>query len=96
MGCNRGISHALAQELKTQRVKVITLCRSSSFVLEKFEPNEIVLGLDILSDKESKGVASKIKGVPIDIVCIFEEDTFFCCLNRRLNLCISYIYFKAN
>lgn len=67
-GCNRGIGLALAEELKAQGAKIVALCRSSSPALEKLEPDETVLGLDVTSDKECEEVASKIKGGPIDIL----------------------------
>ena len=79
-GCNRGIGLAVAQELKAQGAKIVALCRSSSPALEKLEPDETVLGLDVTSDKECEEVASKIKGGPIDIVRDFDKILSICCL----------------
>jgi len=67
-GCNRGVGLALAEELKAQGAKIIALCRSSSPELDKLDPEEVVLGLDVTNDKECACVASKIKGGPIDIL----------------------------
>lgn len=67
-GCNRGIGLALAEELKAQGAKIIALCRSNSPKLEKLEADEVIVGIDVTSDKNCEEIALKVKGGPIDIL----------------------------
>jgi len=67
-GANRGIGLSLAKELTLQGGKLVAICRSSSDELESLNPEEIVLGIDVMSDEACDGIASKIKGGPIDIL----------------------------
>lgn len=67
-GCNRGIGLALAQELVKEGGKLIAICRSLSPQLEKLNPEEILLGVDVTSDEDCEEIASKITGGPIDIL----------------------------
>jgi len=65
-GANRGIGLAIAQELKVQGAKIIAICRSNSPMLEKLEPDEVILGVDVTNDESCKVL--KIEGGPIDIL----------------------------
>jgi NAD(P)-dependent dehydrogenase (short-subunit alcohol dehydrogenase family) len=67
-GANRGIGYAVAKELKEVGAEVIAICRSSSPELEKLEPAETVLGIDVTDDKACETIAGKITGGPIDIL----------------------------
>lgn len=67
-GANRGIGLALAEELKAQGAKLIAICRSNSPMLEKLEPEETLLGIDVTNDKNCEEFSSNVKGGPIDIL----------------------------
>lgn len=69
-GANRGIGYALANELKHQGAIVIGICRSSSPEMERLELEEVVLDIDVTDDDLGPKLLSKIKGGPIDIVCV--------------------------
>lgn len=67
-GANRGIGLSLAKELISQGGKLVAICRSSSDELEALKPDEIVTGVDVMSDEECETIAAQIKGGPIDIL----------------------------
>jgi len=67
-GANRGIGLALAEELKAQGAKLIAICRSNSPMLEKLDPEETLLGIDVTNDKSCEEFSSNVKGGPIDIL----------------------------
>lgn len=72
-GANRGIGYALANELKHQGAQVIGICRSSSPEMERLELDEVVLDIDVTDDDLGPKLLSKIKGGPIDIVCVMSR-----------------------
>ena len=67
-GANRGIGLSLAKELVAQGGKLVAICRSSSPELEALKPDEIITGIDVMSDEQCDTIASKITGGPIDIL----------------------------
>lgn len=68
-GANRGIGLALAKELTEAGAKVVAIVRSSSAELDALKPAEVVVGIDVTNDEQcATGIASQIKGGPIDIV----------------------------
>jgi hypothetical protein len=68
-GANRGIGLALATELTAAGAKVVAIVRSSSPELDALKPAEVVTGIDVTNDEQcANGIASQIKGGPIDIV----------------------------
>ena len=67
-GANRGVGLSLAKELVAQGGKLVAICRSSSPELEALKPDEIITGIDVMSDEKCDTIASKITGGPIDIL----------------------------
>jgi nucleoside-diphosphate-sugar epimerase len=67
-GANRGIGLALAKEVSEAGAKLVAIVRSSSPELEALHPAEIVSGIDVTNDEQCQGIASQIKGGPIDIL----------------------------
>jgi len=67
-GANRGIGYAISKELKAVGAEIVAICRSSSPELEKLEPSETILGIDVASDDACATLADKVKGGPIDIL----------------------------
>jgi len=67
-GANRGIGLALATELVAQGGKLVAIVRSSSEAMEALKPDEVVTGIDVMSDEACDTIASKITGGPIDIL----------------------------
>lgn len=67
-GANRGVGLSLAKELVAQGGKLVAICRSSSPELEALKPDEIITGIDVVSDEKCDTIASKITGGPIDIL----------------------------
>jgi short chain dehydrogenase len=68
-GANRGIGLALATELTEAGARVVAIVRSSSAELDALQPAEVVTGIDVTNDEQcASGMASQIKGGPIDIV----------------------------
>lgn len=67
-GANRGIGYAISKELKAVGAELVAICRSSNPELEKLEPSETILGIDVTSDDDCATIADKVKGGPIDIL----------------------------
>jgi hypothetical protein len=67
-GANRGIGLALAKELTEAGAQLVAIVRSSSPELEALMPAEVVSGIDVTNDDQCQGIASRIKGGPIDIL----------------------------
>jgi len=67
-GANRGIGLALAKELTAQGGKLVAIVRSSSPELDALNPDEVVTGIDVMSDEACDGLAAKVTGGPIDIL----------------------------
>merc|ERR1712157_310483 len=65
---NRGIGYAISKELKEVGAEIVAICRSSSPELEKLEPDETILGIDVTSDDACARLEEKVKGGPIDIL----------------------------
>jgi NAD(P)-dependent dehydrogenase (short-subunit alcohol dehydrogenase family) len=67
-GANRGIGLSLAKELTEAGAQLVAIVRSSSPELEALNPAEVVKGIDVTNDGQCEGIASQIKGGPIDIL----------------------------
>jgi short chain dehydrogenase len=67
-GANRGIGLSLAKELTEAGAQVVAIVRSSSPELEALNPAEVIKGIDVSNDEQCEGIASQIKGGPIDIL----------------------------
>jgi NAD(P)-dependent dehydrogenase (short-subunit alcohol dehydrogenase family) len=82
---------ALAKELTEAGAQVVAIVRSSSAELDALKPAEVVTGIDVTNDEQcASGIASQIKGGPIDIV---RANAFLLHLeggmesNRQLDIC---------